>query len=139
MRRLTDPEYLAFPFRMDETHGADGRVNARPATSRRSAHVREQVEQVLFTNPPERVFRPEFGAGLKQLVFAPNSSPLWDLTQSRLSGALMEALQGEVDPGTLAVEIEGEGESLRVTVRYVLAPLGETDAYELAVGVKGHG
>lgn len=65
MQRLSDPSYLAFPFRI----GTDG-----AKTSTRARHVREQIEQVLFTNPKERVFRPDFGAGVRKLIFEPNAS-----------------------------------------------------------------
>ncbi len=42
-------------------------------------HIREQIEQVLFTDPGERVFRPELGAGMRQLVFEPNTHPYMTL------------------------------------------------------------
>ncbi len=42
-------------------------------------HIREQIEQVLFTDPGDRVFRPEFGAGVRRLVFEPNSHPYMSL------------------------------------------------------------
>ncbi len=124
MNRLTDPPYLSFPLRIGE-HGA--------ATADRRAHVRQQIEQVLFTNPGERVFRPDFGAGLKQLVFEPNSSVLWELTRKRISSSLVEALRGEVDPKSLEVEVEGEGEKLLITVSYALAAIGHWERYEFLV------
>ena len=58
MPRLIDPEYVSFPFRFD-------REKRGPATSRRQEHVEQQIEQVLLINPGERVFRPEFGAGVR--------------------------------------------------------------------------
>jgi phage baseplate assembly protein W len=124
MNRLTDPPYLSFPLRIGE-HGAE--------TCDRRAHVRQQIEQVLFTNPGERVFRPDFGAGLKQLVFEPNSSVLWELTRKRLSSSLVEALRGEVDPRSLEVEVKGEGEKLLITVSYALAAIGHSERYEFLV------
>ena len=39
-------------------------------------HIRDLIEQVLFTSPGERVMRPDFGAGLLALVFEPNSVEL---------------------------------------------------------------
>jgi len=124
MNRLTDPPYLSFPLRIGE-HGA--------ATADRRAHVRQQIEQVLFTNPGERVFRPDFGAGLKQLVFEPNSSVLWELTRKRISSSLVEALRGEVDPRSLEVEVKGEGEKLLITVSYALAAIGHLERYDFLV------
>jgi len=128
MARLTAPQYLAFPFRV----GADG-----PATSDRFRHVREQIEQVLFTNPGERVFRPEFGVGIRRLIFEPNTSALWQLTRKRLMASLAEALQGEVDTRTLEVEVEGEGAELRVVISYTLAAIGHAERHEIPVGSGG--
>lgn len=128
MAQLTAPVYLSFPFRV----GVDG-----PQLSGRSLHVREQIEQVLFTNPAERVFRPELGAGIRTLVFEPNTSALWEVTRKRLIASLAEALQGEVDPRTLEVEVTGEGENLLVTVSYTLATLGHTEEHQIPVGSGG--
>lgn len=130
MARLTASTYLTFPFRV----AADG-----PATSGRARHVREQIEQVLFTNPGERVFRPEFGAGIRSLVFEPNASALWQVTRKRLIASLAEALHGEVDSRTLEVEVEGEGEKLMVVISYALATLGHSERHEIAVGSGGGG
>jgi phage baseplate assembly protein W len=128
MAQLTAPVYLAFPFRVD----ADG-----PRRSGRAPHVREQIEQVLFTDPGERVFRPEFGAGVRSLVFEPNTSALWEVTRKRLIASLADALQGEVDPRTLEVVVEGKGEELRVLISYALATLGHTEQHEILVGGRG--
>lgn len=128
MPRLTSPEYLSFPLRI----GAGG-----PHTSGRSQHVREQIEQVLFTDPGERVFRPEFGAGIRTLVFEPNASALAEVTRKRLLASLSVALEGEVDPRTLNVEVRGEGEELRVVITYSLATVGLVEHHEIPVGLAG--
>ena len=54
---------------------------AAPAATTEDEHVRDLIEQVLFTAPGERVNRPTFGSGLLQLVFAPNSDALAAATQ----------------------------------------------------------
>jgi len=125
MQRLSDPPYLAFPFRI----GTNGARN-----STRSRHVREQIEQVLFTNPNERVFRPEFGAGVKKLIFEPNGSALWEVTRKRLMSSLAEALQGEVDPRTLEVNVRAEEAKLIIDIAYSLATIGQTEKHEFVVG-----
>ena len=84
---------VAFPWFVD-VRGATG-------TADREEHVRDLIEQVLFTSPGERVFRPEFGFGARRHVFEPNAAPLWELARHRLFGSLAEALAGEVDPKTL--------------------------------------
>ncbi|MDR2208472.1 MAG: GPW/gp25 family protein [Azoarcus sp.] len=124
MPKLPDPTFLKFPFHI----GKDG-----PEFSRRAAHVRSQIEQVLMTAPGERVFRPDFGVGVKQLVFEPNSSALWSVTENRLMSTLAQALQGEVDPSTLQASVTGEGEKLNITVAYTLARIGLREEHEFPV------
>jgi len=107
MQRLIDPKYMAFPFQIDQ----DGAV-----VSRRKAHIREQILQVLFTNPGERVFRPHFGGGLRQTIFEPNSPQLSDMVKKRLASSLTDALHGEVDPSTLEVEVIADNEYLNLKI-----------------------
>jgi Bacteriophage baseplate protein W len=122
MPRLVDPAYLSFPLRI----GASG-----AATSSRRGHVRQQIEQVLFTDPGERVFRPEFGAGIRALIFEPNGSVVADILRKRLTDSLADALQGEVDPKTLQVDVRPEEEKLFVVISYALATVGQGESYEI--------
>lgn len=130
MARLGTPACLAFPFRV----GAAG-----PAVSRGADHVREQIEQVLFTTPGERVFRSEFGAGVKTLTFEPNNQPLWEVTRRRILAALTAALRGEIQPSGLDVSVEGTGERIQVVVSYQLASVGATQRQRFLVGVIDRG
>lgn len=122
MPRLIDPAYLSFPLRI----GVSG-----AATSARRDHVREQIEQVLFTDPGERVFRPEFGAGIRALIFEPNGSVLAEILRKRLTDSLADALQGEVDPKTLRVDVRTEEEKLFAVISYALATIGQSESYEI--------
>ncbi len=122
--RLNNPDYMKFPLEI----GARGAV-----TSARRQHVREQIEQVLFTHPGERWFRPEFGIGVRALVFEPNASALWEVTKNRLLASLNEALAGEVDPRSLEVAVEGDGEKLLITISYMLATIQHTEKLQFAV------
>jgi phage baseplate assembly protein W len=122
--RLVDPSYLSFPLRI----GASG-----AATSSRRAHVREQIEQVLFTDPGERVFRPEFGAGIRAVIFEPNDSVLSELLRKRLADSLADALRGEVDPKSLQVELNRDEERLLVVISYALATVGQSESYAIAL------
>ena len=130
MARLGTPACLAFPFRV----GAAG-----PAVSRGADYVREQIEQVLFTTPGERVFRSEFGAGVKTLTFEPNNQPLWEVTRRRILAALTAALRGEIQPSGLDVSVEGTGERIQVVVSYQLASIGVTQCQRFFVGVIDRG
>lgn len=126
-RRLPRVAYLAFPFRVSK---------AGSAVSLRVEHIREQVEQVIFTSEGERVFRPEFGLGARALVFEPNRSQMWELAQNRLYGSLSAALAGEIDPKTLRVEVFAPPEApekLIARVSYVVAALQKEESHELAL------
>jgi hypothetical protein len=103
------------------------------ATSSRLLHVREQIEQVLFTHPGERWFRPEFGIGVRALVFEPNNLALWEVTKKRLLASLRDALAGEVDPRSLEVAVTAEGERLLITISYMLATIQHTEKLQFAV------
>ena len=78
---------------LDYAYGFDAR--GRTAATSDDDHIRDMIEQVLFTTPGERVNRPTFGSGLLQLVFAPNSDALAATTQFLVQSALQQWL-GEV-------------------------------------------
>lgn len=122
--RLNNRDYMRFPFRV----GAEG-----AQTSSRHQHVREQIEQILFTNPGERWYRPDFGIGARALVFEPNSSPLWELVKKRLLATLAEALKGEVLPESLAVEVTGENEKLMILISYQMAALQHSEKLQFVL------
>lgn len=90
----------------------------RTAEAAYEQHIRDLVEQVLFTSPGERVNRPTFGCGLMQLIFAPNSNDLGAATQLLIQGALQQWLGDLIVVET--VEVETEDANLRVSVRYVV-------------------
>jgi phage baseplate assembly protein W len=81
-------------------------------------HIRQMIEQVLFTAPGERVNQPTFGSGLLQMVFAPKSNELAAATQFLIQGALQQWL-GDVIAVDTAVVDASDGQ-LTVTVQYVV-------------------
>jgi phage baseplate assembly protein W len=101
---------IDFPFRVD------GR--GRTAQTGGDDHIRDLIEQVLFTSPGERVNRPTFGSGLRQLVFAPNSDELATAVQLMVQGALQQWLRDVVQVEGVAVR--GEEGTLEVTVQYIV-------------------
>src|SRR5215207_5543643 len=92
-------------------------TRGRTAQADDDDHIRDMIEQVLFTAPGERVNRPNFGSGLMQLVFAPNSDELAAATQFLIQGALQQWLGELIE--IEAVNVESEDSSLRVQVQYV--------------------
>ncbi|HEX4961802.1 MAG TPA: GPW/gp25 family protein [Thermoanaerobaculia bacterium] len=87
-------------------------------------HVRDLIEQVLFTNPGERVNRPDFGAGLDQLLFGPSSPEVATTVQSLVQGALQQWLADSLRVET--VDIVADGPTLRISVQYTLLRNGQT-------------
>lgn len=112
---------LDFPFRFDGS--------GRTAMTGQDEHVRDLIEQVLFTAPGERINRPTFGSGLMQLVFAPNSDALAAATQVSVHGALQQWL-GEIAT-VEGVDVLREDAALRVTVKYVLRHTQERRTVEV--------
>lgn len=83
-----------------------------------AAHVEQLMRQVLLTNPGERINRPDFGCGLRRMVFAPNSNVSASLVQVSVLQALEKWLASVVK--TEEVVAVAEDEKLLVTIRYVL-------------------
>ena len=88
----------------------------RTATTDRSEHIRDLIEQVLFTAQGERVNRPDFGAGIERLVFAPNSDELAAATRTIVQGALQQWLADVVE--VQAVDTQSDEGTLEITVVY---------------------
>jgi Bacteriophage baseplate protein W len=96
--------------------GIDG--TGRTASADDNDHIRDMIEQLLFTNPGERVNLPTFGSGLMQMVFAPASDELAAATQFLVQGALQQWLGDLIQVQTAQVSV---GDStLSVTVQYVI-------------------
>ena len=115
---------IDYPFHFD------GR--GRTAQTRSEDHIKDMIEQVLFTSPGERVNRPTFGSGVMQLLFAPNSDALASATQLTVQGALQQWL------GDLilveSVDVENEDATLRVRVQYVVRRTQERQTAEFVRG-----
>ena len=112
--------YLNFPYFID------GR--GRTAETGRDRHVRQMIEQVLFTNPGERVNRPDFGCGLRRLVFMPNAQPLAAATQVLVKSALQQWLQNEIL--VEKVDVTAVENTLTITVAYTNRDTGERQVDE---------
>jgi uncharacterized protein len=100
---------IDFPFRVD------GR--GRTADTTADDHLRDLIEQVLFTAPGERVMRPDFGSGLLGLVFEPGGPELVAATQHLVQGALQQELGHLI--AIESVDVSQDEGTLTVQVRYV--------------------
>jgi phage baseplate assembly protein W len=109
----------------------DGR--GRTATTGDDDHIRDMIEQLLFTNPGERVNRPDFGSGLLQLVFAPNSPELAATLQFTMQAALQQWLGDLIE--VQALEVTCEYSQLRVVLQYLVRQNNQTQVNEFTRAV----
>ena len=100
---------------VDFAYHVDGR--GRTASTGPDDHLRDLIEQVLFTAPGERVMRPEFGSGLLSLVFEPGGPELLAATQHLVQGALQQELGHLI--AVESVEVRQDDGALSVVVSYV--------------------
>lgn len=115
---------IAHPYHIDG--------QGRTAATDEENHIRDLIEQVLFTSPGERVNRPTFGSGLLSMAFAPTNDALGVALSAMVSSSLSRWL-GElirVD----GVEVEHQEATVTVTVRYVIL---RTQTAQLAQFARG--
>jgi len=106
---------VEYPFQID----GRGQV----ASAAYLNHVRQMIEQVLFTMEGERVNRPDFGCGLARMVFELSTSEVVAATQAMVQGALQRWL-GELIR-VQGVSVSAVESTLTVTVRFILQSTGQ--------------
>ena len=115
---------IDYPFHFDD--------KGRTAATTDNDHIRDMIEQLLFTSPGERVNRPDFGSGLMQMVFAPNSPELAAALQFTLQAALDRWLGDVIEVRNLAVT--SQDAKLIVDLAYAVRKTGETRRETFARG-----
>src|SRR5580692_1039509 len=115
---------IDYPFHFD------GR--GRTAATDDNDHIRDMIEEFLFTNPGERVNRPDFGAGLLQLVFAPNSPELAAALQFTIQAGLQRWLGDLIV--VQKVVVTSADSTLQVLVQYVVKSTGAQQSQTFANG-----
>jgi phage baseplate assembly protein W len=116
---------LAFPLHFD--------AQGRSAGALRDQHIRQMIEQLLFTAPGERVNRPDFGSGIMQLVFAPNSPELAAALQFTIQAAIQQWLGDVVE--VTRIDVESVDSTFSVTLDYVVLATGaQTSATFVTAG-----
>ena len=111
---------IKYPYQFDS--------NGNTAEASYEEHIRDMIEQVLFTSPGERVNRPTFGSGLNQLVFQPNNDELAATTQFLVQGALQEWLGDFIEVNEL--HVENYDSTLKVTINYTIRKTQENKTTE---------
>jgi phage baseplate assembly protein W len=120
----------AFPFRIDP-------ASQQTTQAGYAAHVDQMVLQLLLTTPGERVDLPQFGCGLRSLVFAPSNDALAATVKLRVIQGLTQWLAGVVNVVDVALDTGGsvpEPGTLQVRVTYTLV---ETQASQTVTAVIG--
>ena len=102
--------YFDFPFKIDE--------NGRSAVTNEEEHVKNLIEQTLFTSPGERVNRPNFGSGLNQIIFELNSDILATTIDTLIHSSLNLWLDHLIT--VESVNVQNKGSTLEVTVKYMI-------------------
>jgi uncharacterized protein len=115
---------IDFPYHFDGL--------GRTALTGDEDHIRDMIEQFLFTSPGERVNRPDFGSGLLQMVFAPNSQELAAALQFTIQAGLQRWLGDLIV--VQSVQVESLDEKLQVLVQYSVLRTGENRTVTLGRG-----
>jgi phage baseplate assembly protein W len=101
---------IDYPFHFDS--------RGRTAATDDDDHIRDMIEELLFTNPGERVNRPDFGSGLQQLIFGPNSPELAAALQFTLQATLQRWLGDLIE--LQALEVTSVDSTLSILIQYVV-------------------
>ena len=109
---MTNNKHLSFPFRI----GSDGRTVQVPSLE---AHIRDELIQLILTNIGERAFLPEFGGGVRRLVFENINETTAGVTKARLTQAISRWLGHRVTLEDLQVIVENT--TLEVQIQYRIA------------------
>jgi len=113
---------IDFPFHFD------GRGRTAPTGD--DDHIRDMIEQLLFTSPGERVNRPDFGSGLLKMVFAPNSPELAATLQGLIQAAIQRWLGDLIELQSL--EVTAEDSKLSLAVSYLVRRTNEARSAEIS-------
>ncbi len=115
---------LAYPYSFDST--------GRTAGTDLFSHIRDMVEQILFTSPGERVNRPTFGSGTAQLVFAPNSDVLAGVQQQAIQAGLQQWLSDLIR--VQSVTVSANDATLQITVVYTVIQTQQQQTQQFVYG-----
>ena len=105
---------IAFPLQIDQA--------GRTATATYDDHVRQMIEQLLFTRLGERVMQPALGCSLLQLVFEPNSPEIAAVVQMTVQASLQRWLGDVIKVDSLTVTAQDA--VLTVSLAYVVLATG---------------
>ena len=103
---------IHFPFAINDRLG---RLTQEPDYE---TYINQLIRQVLLTGQGERINRPTFGAGVRRLIFAPNSPATASLAQTIVYQALTTWLSTLIR--TDNVQVESNNERLNIAIVYTI-------------------
>lgn len=116
---------INFPFHFDR--------QGRTATASENDHIRQMIEQLLFTNPGERVNRPDFGSGLLRINFDLNSPEVATALQANTQAALQRWLGDLIE--VQALKVTSEDSTLQILVQYLVRETNERQVAQFTQAV----
>jgi phage baseplate assembly protein W len=116
---------IDYPYQFDSI--------GRTADTTADDHIRDLIEQVLFTAPGERVNRPTFGSGLMQLIFAPINDALAATVQMSVQGSLQQWLGDLIQVED--VQVQSNDSTLLILVQYTVLNTLERKTAQFSRGV----
>ena len=100
------------------------------ATVKDAVSVKRGIKNVLLTAPFERLYQPEFGSGIKNILF----EPMTPLTEQRLSDACADAIEAwekRASVINIAVISEEEYNRYRVAIKFNINNSLETEQVDV--------
>lgn len=117
-------------MQLDFPYHFDGRE--RTAETTEEEHIRDLIEQILFTSPGERVNRPDFGAGIKQLVFGSASPEAAATAEFMIRGALQQYLGQRIT--VQEISAQAMDSTIMITIAYTLLRSGALTSASFSIG-----
>lgn len=120
---------LAFPPHV----GADGRM----AWSEGETNIREGIQVAILTEPGERQRLPEFGSGLRTVLFEPNTTTTRHDIAERIRRAVTD---WEPRVRVLTVDVQPDAtdaETAIATLTYELVATRDVGALTLSIALRG--
>lgn len=113
---------IDYPFHFDR--------QGRTAFADDDKHIRDMIQELLFTNPGERVNRPDFGSGVLRLVFAPTSAEVAAALQFTTQAALQRWLGDLIEVQKL--QVDSEDSTLKIEIQYTVRRTGQSATVQLS-------
>jgi phage baseplate assembly protein W len=112
---MPETVHFDFPFQFDS--------RGQTASTSEADHIRDLIEQLIFTSPGERVNRPDFGSGILQLIFAPNNPELAATLQFTLQAAVQRWLSDLIELRDLT--LSAVDSTLSIDMKYAIRRTNE--------------